>query len=229
VEEKPVIDDAEIYRLTTRNRLMVADVLESLDEARWASATLCAGWTVRHLAAHFVQPMLVGFGRFFLAALRYRGDTARTVDHFTQQLARRPRAELIALLREHAEDRVNPPRVGPMGPFADTCIHLRDIARPLGLDADVPIGHWRILLDYLTSPAAAPALVPPGRLDGLHLAATDTDWSSGAGAVVSGPIEAIAMSAAGRAAALADLHGAGLGTLADRIQASAAAPRNRDG
>jgi uncharacterized protein (TIGR03083 family) len=212
-----VTTDVEVYTLTTSNRLMIADILETLDDTQWDQPTLCTGWTVRHLAAHWVQPMLVGFGRFFLTALRYRGNTDKTVDHHTRRLARKPRAELIALLREHAEDRVNPPRVGPMGPFAETCIHLRDVARPLGLPADVPIEHWRILLDYLTSPKVAPALVPPGRLDGLNLTATDTDWSSGSGDLVTGPIEAIGMAAAGRPAALADLRGPGLDSLAARL------------
>jgi uncharacterized protein (TIGR03083 family) len=209
--------DVEIYALTASNRLMIADFLETLDDRQWRSETLCAGWTVGHLAAHFVQPMLVGFGRFFLTALRYRGDTDRTVDHFTRRLARRPRNELTALLRAHAADEVNPPRVGPLGPFADTCIHLRDIARPLGLTADVPLEHWRILLDYLTSAGVAPALVPPGRLAGLDLIATDTDWRSGAGAQVTGPAEAIGMAACGRPAGLADLQGPGRAVLASRI------------
>ena len=208
-----------IYALTTANRLMIADVLEALGPDRWDAPTLCAGWTVRHLAAHFVQPMLIGFGRFFVAALRYRGDTDRTVDHFARRLARRPPAALIALLREHAADRVNPPRVGPMGPFAETCVHLRDIARPLGLTADVPVEHWRILLDHLTSPRVAPALVPPGRLDGLALIATDLDWRGGSGAAVTGPAEALGMAACGRAAALTDLTGPGLPALAGRLVA----------
>ncbi len=212
-----MITDAEIYARTTDNRLMIADFLETLDDTGWNSPTLCAGWTVRHLAAHFVQPMLVGFGRFFLAALRYRGDTDRTVDHFTRRLAGKPRHELIALLREHAADEVNPPRVGPLGPFADTCVHLRDIARPLGLPVDVPVEHWRILLDYLTSAGAAPALVPPGRLDGLDLVATDTAWRSGSGALVTGPAEALGMAACGRKAALTDLRGPGRAILANRI------------
>ena len=209
--------DGETYARTTSNRLMIADFLATLDDAQWQSETLCAGWPVGHLAAHLVQPMLVGFGRFFLAALRYRGDTDRTVDHFTRQLARKTRPELIALLREHAADRVNPPRVGPMGPFADTCVHLRDIARPLGLAADVPIEHWRSLLDYLTSPAVAPALVSPGRLDGLALVATDTDWRGGAGELVTGPIEALGMAVCGRPAALDDLDGSGRAILATRL------------
>ncbi|MDI6104886.1 maleylpyruvate isomerase family mycothiol-dependent enzyme [Actinoplanes sp. NEAU-A12] len=202
--------NADVYELTSGNRLMIADFLEGLDDRAWAADTLCRGWTVHHLAAHFVQPMLIGFGRFFLTALRYRGDTDRIVDHFTRRLAEKPRGELIALLREHARDRVNPPRVGPMGPFAETCVHLRDIARPLGLPADVPAGHWRLLLDYLTSPGAAPALAPPGRLTGLRLAATDDDWSAGEGALVTGPLEALGMAVTGRAAALADLSGPGV-------------------
>ena len=202
-----------IYEMTTANRRMIAGVLESLDDRQWEHPTLCAGWTVHHLAAHFVQPMLVGFGRFFLTSLRYRGDTDRTVDHLTRQLARRPRGELIDLLRQHAADRVDPPRVGPMGPFAETCLHLRDIARPLGLAADVPAEHWHILMDYLTSPSAAPALVRPGRLAGLRLVATDIDRAWGSGAVVAGPVEALAMAVTGRAAAHADLRGAGLAAL----------------
>ncbi|WP_250033202.1 maleylpyruvate isomerase family mycothiol-dependent enzyme [Paractinoplanes maris] len=209
-----------IYQLTTENRLMIAGVLESLDDEQWESPTLCGGWTVRHLAAHFVQPMLVGFGRFFLASLRYRGDTDRTVDHFTRRLAHRPRPELIALLRAHAADRVDPPRVGPMGPFAETCVHLRDIARPLGLAADVPADHWRLLLDYLTSPGVAPALVPPGRLDGLELRAGDGTWYTGAGAVVTGSLEALGMAVTGRRAALTDLTGPGVEQLATRLPPS---------
>ncbi|AGZ41631.1 maleylpyruvate isomerase family mycothiol-dependent enzyme [Actinoplanes friuliensis] len=234
---------SDVFGLTSANRRMIADFLETLDDDQWAAPTLCEGWTVHHLAAHLVQPMLVGFGRFFLTALRYRGDTARTVDHFTRRLAARPRAELIALLREHAADRVDPPRVGPFGPFAETCIHLRDIARPLGLAADVPAEHWRLLLDHLTSPGVAPALVPPGRLDGLRLEATafltdsgpntgsgpntnsdhntspghGTGWGPGAGALISGPLEALGLAVTGRRAALADLHGPGLATLQARL------------
>jgi uncharacterized protein (TIGR03083 family) len=211
--------DQEIYTWTSLNRLMIADVLASLDNGDWNAPTLCSGWTVRHLAAHLTQPMLVSFPRFFLTAIRYRGDTDKTVDHLTRRLARKPPAQLISLLRDHAADEVNPLRVGPMGPFAETCIHLRDIARPLGLTADVPIEHWRTLLDYLVSPAAAPALTPADRLRGLTLTATDTDWITGPGPEIHGPVEALAMAAAGRPAAMADLQGPGLNTLGSRLAA----------
>ncbi|MER7009593.1 maleylpyruvate isomerase family mycothiol-dependent enzyme [Dactylosporangium sp. NPDC000555] len=208
-----MINDQQIYTWTSRNRLMIVDVFKSLDDADWNAPTLCSGWTVRHMAAHLAQPMIASFPRFFFTAMRYRGDTNKTVDHFTRRLARTPPTQLITILREHATDKVSPPRVGPMGPFAETCLHLRDIARPLGLTVDVPIEHWRTLLDYLVSPAVARALAPAGRLNGLTLAATDTDWVTGHGPEVRGPIEALAMATAGRPAAVADLQGPGLHTL----------------
>ena len=207
----------ELYARTTRNRLEIADLLDTLGPEQWEAPTLCAGWTVRHLAAHLLQPMLVGFGRFFLVALRHRGDTAATVDHVARTIARREPSELIALLRSHAIDRVNPPRVGPMGPFAETCIHLRDIARPLGLPADARQEDWLDLLRYLTAPDPAPNLVTPERIAGLTLLATDLRWQHGSGPRVAGSLEALTMAVTGRAAAVADLDGPGVDILRARL------------
>ena len=207
----------DVFELTGRNRLMIADFLEGLDDDEWRAPTLCDGWDVHTMAAHFLQPMLVGFGRFFVTALRYRGDTDRVVDHVTRRLARYDRHEILRLLRAHAEDQVAPPRVGPMGPFAETCIHLRDIARPMGSDVDVPIEHWTTLLDYMVRAGAAAAIVPPGRLDGLRLRATDAPWSSGAGLEITGTAEALGMAASGRRDALGDLDGPGVDLLATRL------------
>ncbi|GAB6897162.1 maleylpyruvate isomerase family mycothiol-dependent enzyme [Kineosporia succinea] len=200
---------ADIHALTTANRLLLADLLESLDDEQWRTETLCAGWSAQEMAAHLVQPMVVGFPRFFVTAIRYRGDTDRTVDHITRRLARRPRAELVQQLRRHAGDRLDPPRVGPMGPYVDTCVHLRDLARPLGLQHDVPLHQWRLVLDYLTAPGPARALFGVRSLQGLRLSATDLDWSHGEGDLVEGPAEALALAVTGRAAALADLRGPG--------------------
>ncbi|MCK9895272.1 maleylpyruvate isomerase family mycothiol-dependent enzyme [Frankia sp. AgB32] len=210
-------DETELAALTRGNRLMIADVLAGLDDAQWQAPSLCAGWTVGTLAAHLLQPMLVGFGQFVRVALRHRGDTNRTVDHLARQLAGRPRSQTVEDLRRHAADRTNPPRVGPIGPFAETCIHLRDIARPLALSVDVPAQHWRLLLTHLVAPRAARALIVPGTTAGLRLRATDTDWEHGAGTLVTGPAEALGMALTGRPAALADLDGPGVARLAARI------------
>ncbi len=207
----------DIYARTTRNRLEIADFLESLPPGQWTAETLCKGWTVRHMAGHFVQPMLISFGRFFLTSIRYRGNTAATANHFARTLANRAPTDLISLLRQHALDRLDPPRVGPIGPFAETCIHLRDIARPLNLEADARQEDWLTLLRYLTGDRVAPALLPAGRLDGLRLVATDADWQHGNGAAINGTMEALTMAITGRQAALHDLEGPGVETLRDRI------------
>jgi hypothetical protein len=76
---------------------------------------------------------------------------------------------------------------------------------------------WRVVLDFMVSPAAKRAFVPASRLPGLALRATDQDWSFGSGEEVSGPSEALAMAIAGRKPALADVTGAGVATLRSRL------------
>lgn len=206
----------DVFLATTRNRRYLADVLDGLSEDHWDRESLCDGWTVRHVAAHLLQHAFVGFPRFFAVSVRYRGSTDATVDHFARRLARLDTSTLVRTLREHAADQVDPPRVGPWGPFAETCIHLRDIARPLGLEADVPRTDWAHLLGRLTAPDAPPALVRPGRGAGLAFVATDTGSRHGHGALVSGTAEALCMALAGRRSALVDLSGPGVELLRGR-------------
>ena len=205
--------DADLFERTTTNRLEIADFLDSLSDEQWHAPTLCEGWNVHLVAAHFLQPMLVGFGQFVLASLRHRGNTDATVDHVTRQLARRERCEIIALLRDHATDRVRPPRVGAIGPFAETCIHLGDIARPLGLDTSASRADWLELLAYLTGASPAASLIDPHRIAGVTLRATDAMWSHGDGPEAAGTVEALGMAITGRTAALTDLVGPGLASL----------------
>ena len=206
----------DIFIATTRNRLHLADVLDGLSEDQWNRDSLCDGWTVRHVAAHLLQHAFVGFPRFFAVSLRYRGSTDATIDHFARRLARLDTSTLVRTLRQHAEDQVDPPRVGPWGPFAETCIHLRDISRPLDLEADVPSEDWAHLLGQLTAPGAPPALVRPGRGAGLAVVATDTGSRHGQGPLVSGTAEALCMALAGRRSALSDLSGPGVEVLRGR-------------
>ena len=144
----------------------MVDLLAGLADEQWEQPTLCEGWTVRTMAGHLRQPAHYGFVRFVLVALRHHGDVDRAVDSIARRLARVPRDEVLDDLRRHAGDELDPPKVGLMGPFADTCLHLRDVARPLGLPVDVPTEHWVALLDYLVSPEVAPALAPRDRAAG---------------------------------------------------------------
>jgi uncharacterized protein (TIGR03083 family) len=212
-----VVMFATTQPLVTAGRLRFADLVSQLDPVQLSTETLCAGWDVHLMTAHLVLPFEVTFARFALTALRHGGDTARTVDAVTRRIARRPLGELIAGLRARAQTHVTPRRVGPEAQLVETAVHLRDVARPLGLDADVPLEHWRAVLEYLVSPGVAPAVLPGGRLAGLGLRATDLPWTSGEGAEVVGTSEAIAMALTGRQAALGDLDGPGVALLGRRL------------
>jgi hypothetical protein len=102
-----------------------------------------------------------------------------------------------------------------MGQMADGCVHLRDCARPLGLPDDASIQDWRMVLDWL--PSGVPGLAPKRRFDGLSLRANDQDWAWGFGKEITGRSEALAMAMSGRAVALDDLAGPGVGLLRQRL------------
>lgn len=207
----------DIAARTASNRRLLADFFDGLDDAQLATQSLCSAWTVREVLGHSAMPFSVGIPRLLWRTLRAGGSIDRAAAAIAEEQARRPVAELTGLLRTYAGKRVPAPGVGPMGQFTDHCIHLRDCARPLGLDADVSLDDWREVLDWLPSKQASLGVVPAGRIDGLALRATDQDWSWGEGEDVAGPSEALAMALSGRSVALSDLSGPGVQRLRERL------------
>ncbi|SDY75800.1 TIGR03083 family protein [Geodermatophilus africanus] len=218
-------DTEAVYRIATANRLLAADMFADLTPEQWRTPSLCAGWTIREVAAHLLEPLETQVGTLKLLAylVRYRGSLDRMVDDTARRVAARPTDELVSGLRERASTRLAPPVVGPLGPMTDTCIHLRDAARPLGLDVCPPPASWRPALDFLVSTPASRGFIPRDRLVGLRLVATDQDWQHGAGAEILGSSEAVAMAVSGRPAALDDLTGAGTDVLRARVAPSSPA------
>ncbi len=212
-----------VFQIATANRLLAADMLADLSPQQWQTPSLCAGWTVREVAAHLLEPVETRIGTAGLLAriIRYRGSLDRMVDAEARRVAARPTGAIVAGLREHASTRLDPPVIGPLGPMTDTCIHLRDAARPLGLTTSPPPASWRPALDFLVSKRATKGFLPRDRVTGLDLVTTDQDWSHGAGAQIRGSSEALALAISGRPAALADLAGPGVDLLRARIPAAA--------
>ena len=199
------------------NRHLAADFFDRLDDDQLGAPSLCAVWTVREVLGHLAMPFGSSGRALLWRTVRARGSLDRASASIAVDLARRPVPELTALLREHATEETDAPIVGPMGPFTDTCVHLRDCARPLGLPDDVGLDDWRLVLDWLPTKQASRGFVAKGRLDGLALRATDQEWASGEGQEVVGTSEALAMAAVGRAAALDDLGGSGVDVLRGRL------------
>ncbi|GAB2920222.1 maleylpyruvate isomerase family mycothiol-dependent enzyme [Rhodococcus aerolatus] len=199
------------------HRRVAADLLDGLSERELATPSLCTGWDVRVLAAHLALPMTLSRTGFLRDLLVARGSVDRAMDRASRRAAQAPPADVVRVLRERADHPFRPPGSPPITPLVEVSLHLRDAARPLGAATGPTPAQWEPVLAHLSSGRAG-IFVPRGRLDGLALVATDSDFTAGAGPVVRGPSEALALAAVGRTVALADLDGDGVATLRDRLR-----------
>ena len=206
----------EHWATIAAERRALADQLDGLDDAQWATPSLCGEWTVRHVAAHLVVPNKIKVTRFLVtfAAARFNFEQANVM--MTAREARRSPQEIIADLRLHAEGRFAPPGMGSVAPLTDILVHGQDIRVPLGLPTDRPVEPWAATLDFIVSKKAQRGFVGKS-LPPLRFAATDLGWSHGEGDEVSGSAVALTLALLGRPALLDQLTGPGLAALSTWI------------
>lgn len=210
------MDREQSWRAIERERLSLADLLETLTEEEWERPSLCAGWRVRDVAAHVaLAPQPPGPLAMLVEAVRARGSFHRLNHDVSVRYANRPGADLVAELREHAGSRKLPAVTNYRNILYDILVHGQDIAIPLGRARPMPLDAAR---------AGATRVWTMGwpfwarrRLAGFRLHATDVEWTVGSGAPVHGPIAAILLLLTGRAAALPHLSGDGLPRLTERL------------
>ncbi|GAA2828946.1 maleylpyruvate isomerase family mycothiol-dependent enzyme [Crossiella cryophila] len=207
------MDRDQILDWTCRQRLRLADFLESLPEAEWQSRSLCPEWTVYEVAAHMTISTRMTFGGLVKAAIRARGDFDRMEATLAiERAARFTPAELIVQVREHAGSAKRTPGSGLLDPLTDALVHAQDIARPLGRVLAMPVEPTVPALEHVMK---SPFYGARKRFRGMRLVATDVEWTSGEGAdEVRGPVGELLLLATGRAAGLAGLTGAGAERLA---------------
>jgi uncharacterized protein (TIGR03083 family) len=207
----------DVHDMVVAERRKLADTLDALTDAQWATPSLCTGWTARDVVAHLVWAPEHSKGQMFLTFVKSGFNLAK----FTNNTVRgdtRSGAELAAAFHGIIDSTWEPPGgFRAKAPLTDTIAHGQDIRRPLGLSAEFDPEHLRVLLDFVVSKQATRGFTAKGRTDGLRFSATDIDWSSGSGAEVRGRAEAVAMSLLGRTAALVDVEGDGVETLRSRI------------
>lgn len=207
-----LLPEDDVWRATDSERLSLADLLDDLTPPEWAAPSLCAGWTVRDVAAHLALAH-TGVLAGAVGAVRARGSFDRMVHDTAVRHAAEPTAVLVGQIRAMVGSRRHAPGISHLEPLLDVLVHGQDIALPLGRPREVPV-----------VPAAAaatrvwtyrwPWTIPfraRARLRGLRLAATDVEWSAGEGAPVEGPVGALLLLLTGRtAAALPRLSGPGV-------------------
>ncbi|MET0865675.1 MAG: maleylpyruvate isomerase family mycothiol-dependent enzyme [Nakamurella sp.] len=202
------MDTDELWRRIHHNRAVLADQLETLTPAEWETPSLCAGWTVRDVAAHVISSSAAGFGEVMTAMARARFNFNRCMDDMAKRRSARPTEEIIADYRRLAGSRRRPPGTSRFDPLVDVLIHTQDIVRPLGRRQPMPDLDALAVAGYVWGKS-----FPYGaqrRLRGVRLSATDVDWTVGEGAPVEGPVSALLLLMTGRTASLPELSGAGV-------------------
>ncbi|MEU8817921.1 maleylpyruvate isomerase family mycothiol-dependent enzyme [Actinoplanes sp. NPDC048796] len=206
-----------VRQAIAQERRRTADLLESLTPSQLAVRSLCGDWTVREVAAHLLAAVEAPRGATVSAMVRSGFRLHRANALLAQSLGRLPVEEIAEGLRRNAENDFKPPLVGYPGQLTDLLVHGQDIRRPLGLPHRLPLDSLRIALDFLTTGRPV-GFTRKSWLAGLLFAASDLDWTFGAGHLVAGPAEALMMAMTGRRTVLGELDGPGVQVLASRLE-----------
>jgi uncharacterized protein (TIGR03083 family) len=203
----------EIWPTIHAERSALADDVAGLTPDQWATPSLCSGWTVHDVLAHLLSAAKMTppkfFARFAGAGFNFDKFAAKQV---AIEGADGPAATLAAFRAAH--DRTTSPP-GPKETWlGEAFVHGEDIRRPLGITRDYPLPEVGRALGLYTRSNAI--IGGKKRVAGLTLRATDTDYSSGSGPLVEGPIVSLLLVASGRKAALGELSGPGVDTLRRR-------------
>ena len=191
----------------------MADTLAGLGAEQWDAPSWCGDWPVRVTAAHILVAAEQTPGRFYLQMLQagfrfnvYAERTART-------LAALDPADMIARLRARTTTTNRPP-APTVTMLGEVVTHGGDIRMALGLEHRPDDA---ALVAVAENYSRTNLLIGSKRHSaGLRLTATDSDWSTGAGPEVSGPLLSLIMAMSGRPQACRSLSGEGVSTLEGR-------------
>jgi uncharacterized protein (TIGR03083 family) len=209
----------ESWRVVESQRHAIADIMGSVDPARWERPSLCAEWRVRDVVAHLVLgSQRIRVPVMIRAAVRARGNFNRMNRDMAVDYASRPVDVLVAELRQGAASREVPAVTNYRNIMFDVLVHGQDITVPLGVDLDIPAQAgaaaattvWNIRWPMWTQK----------KFRGLRFVATDAPWTAGGGLDICGPVAALLVTLAGRAAALDQLDGDGIDDLRSRVAPS---------
>jgi uncharacterized protein (TIGR03083 family) len=204
-----VVNGGAVIELISRERRALADALDGLTAGQWNGATLCEGWTPRHVLAHLTMPFRIS-GQDFMAGLQQAGgDFTAYSDAIAERDSQLPYADLVAVLRDNADNPWSPPGGGLVGALSHDLIHGLDITWPLSIEYPIPTTALTAVLDMMVSPGTRTVFGVP--VEGLWLQATDLDWTSGeGGALLAGRGSDLLLMLAGRRLPLQHFRGDGV-------------------
>jgi uncharacterized protein (TIGR03083 family) len=199
----------DYFPIIAAERRAIADTLDGLTPQQWQTQSLCAGWTVRDVAAHLSVVLTHGVGTFVVAVIKAGGSVHRANRIVVAREAARPIPDIIGDIRAHADSRYAPLGLGSETPLTETLLHGEDIRVPLGIADDRPAERWRGALDLVFSLKGRRGFRAKG-VPAQRYVATDIEWAHGSGDEVRGPAAAIALTVSGRPVRLGELDGPGV-------------------
>ena len=209
----------QVWEAIDAQRLRVAELLDGLSAGDWQQPSLCAGWTVRDVAAHLTLQE-IGPGGAAGMMIRWRGTLERTIrDAARRRASALPTGQIIAGIRATAGSRRHIIGVSYLETLTDILVHGQDIAIPLGRSLTMPPQAAAVAASRVLTMRWPPPLPSAGKVAGFRLTATDTSWAAGEGPQVHGPMGALLLVCAGRLAALPELSGPGVPALCARLGA----------
>jgi uncharacterized protein (TIGR03083 family) len=193
-----LMDKVEIWRHIHEQRRALAGHLATLDEDQWEHASLCAGWTVRDVAAHVISTPQIGWAETLRLAPALARGYNRAVFHDVKRRGLASPESILADYERFDGSRHRVPLTTVVEPLIDVLVHTQDILRPLGVEHHMPPGAAAVAAGRAR---LVGALFGTARLVRSHrLVATDTDWARGRGTVVEAPMEELLMLVTGRTA-----------------------------
>jgi uncharacterized protein (TIGR03083 family) len=205
-------DTKSLMDLAYEERSDLAAFLQTLTPEEWTAASLCDKWTVKDVVAHIVSYEELSF--IALVKRFAEGWIVHANEVGVKEFSQMSPDELLDFLRRHLRAQGLTAGFGGMIAFVDGTVHHQDIRRALGYPRTVPVNRLERILPLVPG---NPRLGAGRRIRGLRLQATDVDWQHGNGPEVKGTGEALLMAMTGRRAALRELVGPGLTTLAERM------------
>ncbi|WP_181782125.1 maleylpyruvate isomerase family mycothiol-dependent enzyme [Pseudonocardia pini] len=202
------MDRTEAWTEIDAHRHDLVELLESLTAEDWRRPSLCAGWTVRQVAAHLAlqNTRWTQLPRAVVDLARHGGIDG-AIHAAACRHAELPVADIVGEIRDRIGVRRPLPTVTYRETAIDYLVHGQDIAVPLGRRLPVPTRLAALAADRVWS--SRRMFHAAARFAGYRFTADDVDWAAGQGREVNGPIVALLLLFTGRPAAQAQLAGPG--------------------
>jgi uncharacterized protein (TIGR03083 family) len=199
--------DVPTTKDTADEFLALADLLEAAGPPVWDEPSLCEGWRAREVVAHMTMPVRYPVPAFMAELEAAGGDFTRLSNTVAGRDGTLPTERLLADLRSEVLHDWQPPGGGEDGALTHCVVHCLDIIEAVPLSRRVPDGRITRVLSLVAHPDA-PNLFGTD-LSGVELRADDLEWTSGEGALVAGPAQALVLVACGRRLPAGRLRGEG--------------------